>query len=764
MKYFYQLIICVVFVNTIYSQCINSTPFGTATISSCSSGTITALQYAGEYSQLTFNTTGTYTFASSNSTDWLTFTDASNNVVVFGQQPLVVNVSNTGGYRLHVSTNSACGTQSTNRTTTYACGAVSTTTGCIQATAYGSATITAYGSSQITSCNWAGEYSQLDIGITGLYTFESSNSSDFLTLTDASNTILYSGVTPLSANIISLGNYRLHVSTSSFCGTNNTCRVTSYTCTPNTPCSGNPNAGSTNATSTVVCGAQNIDLNLVGSTVATGLTYQWQSSPNNIAWTNLSGQTNATTNQFVSSNTYYRCIVACGSNTASSVSQLITVGGNPTGGSTYASASSICSGSNINFYLFGNSSWTGLTYQWQTSTNNATWSNLSGYISPTISYLPTSAIYVRCLLSCGSSTVTSAPVYISAPSAISYATLPLYETFDNTWQSGCATRNVPTTINWSSSPATGDRAWRRQNDGSSASWNNASFNVAAPHSGTGCANFHSTEVDDNNKGDLDVYVDMTQVGKYAISFYYINPSGSDNLTVQYSENAGLSYSNKGYYTTQPTWTKKTIYYSNTNASPNSIVRFRGEGSSTTTDDLAIDSLSIRLICTNPNITAMATNTAICAGETTTLIATGATNYTWMPSSQTGSMVIVSPTANTNFVLTGTNDNLCFPTSVVNVSVTVCPVGIEEFNDAYNINVYPNPVHEILNFKLEMISEQVSNIDGQILITNLLGKTIFQTTSIKQQNTINVSEFTSGVYFYQLKQHNKIIKQGKFIKE
>ena len=758
MKKLLQLFFYIIaFVNTINSQCINTAPFGSATINSCGNGTISTCNYASEYSELTFNAVGTYTFGSSIPSDWLTLTTAANVVIAFGPQPLSATIPSSGAYRLHVSTNASCGTQNTCRITTYACGSVSTTTGCVQPNAFGSAAINSYGNAQITNCAFGGEYSDLSIGIAGLYTFASSLPTDFLTLTDASNVILFSGTTPLAANITVLGNYRLHVSTNSSCGTDNSCRITSYTCTPNAPCSGTPNAGTANASSAVVCGAQNITINLVGATMATGLTYQWQSSANNSSWADIAGQTNATTNQFVSSNTYYRCIVSCGTNSASSASQLITVGGSPIGGTTLVSASTICSGSNIDFSLSGNSSWAGLNYQWQSSTNNSSWTNLTGYTSPTLSYLPTTAIYVRCLLSCGSSSATSTSVYISAPSPIVYAALPHYETFDNTWQNGCDTRNVPTASNWSSFPVTGDRAWRRQNDGASANWNAATSGIAVAHSGGGCANFHSTEVGTNNKGDLDLHVNMSQIGKYAISFYYINPTGTDNLSVLLSENAGTSYSVKGFYGAQNIWAKKIIYYTTTSASPTSIIRFRGEGSSTTTDDLAIDSLSIKLVCNNPTINATTTSSVICAGQATTLTATGATNYTWMPTSQTGSVVVVSPMSNTNYVLTGTNDNLCFPISAVSISVSACAMNITENEYNNGINIYPNPTKEILNIELKTMNET----SKQIQITNLLGEVLLHTKITGAQHlSFNISHLTSGVYFLTINN----TKAVKFIKE
>lgn len=92
------------------------------------------------------------------------------------------------------------------------------------------------------------------------------------------------------------------------------------TIAPAVGCTGTPNAGTAVASSTLVCAGSPFNLGLSGSSIASGLTYQWQSSPNNIAWTAIPGATTAATTRTISASTYFRCIVACGTNTAASVS------------------------------------------------------------------------------------------------------------------------------------------------------------------------------------------------------------------------------------------------------------------------------------------------------------------------------------------------------------------------------------------------------------------------------------------------------------
>ena len=88
-------------------------------------------------------------------------------------------------------------------------------------------------------------------------------------------------------------------------------------------CTGTPAPGATNSTINPVCPGINFTLSL--ATPGSGVTYQWQSSPNGTAWTNISGATNATLTTNQTTNTYYQCIVSCGSNTGTSTPLQVTM-------------------------------------------------------------------------------------------------------------------------------------------------------------------------------------------------------------------------------------------------------------------------------------------------------------------------------------------------------------------------------------------------------------------------------------------------------
>ncbi|MEY4650948.1 MAG: hypothetical protein RJA06_1021 [Bacteroidota bacterium] len=88
---------------------------------------------------------------------------------------------------------------------------------------------------------------------------------------------------------------------------------------PLTPCAGTPSAGTTNTSLSAVCPLQNFNLSLTGATLASGISYQWESSSSATGpWTAIAGATSmsATVSQTV--NTFYRCAITC-SNSATTV-------------------------------------------------------------------------------------------------------------------------------------------------------------------------------------------------------------------------------------------------------------------------------------------------------------------------------------------------------------------------------------------------------------------------------------------------------------
>lgn len=91
-----------------------------------------------------------------------------------------------------------------------------------------------------------------------------------------------------------------------------------------TACVNPPAVASTNASPASICVASSVTLSISGINFGSGQTYQWQSSSNNVTYTNISGATGTShIANNVSSSTWYRCLVTCGASTPSTPVQVV---------------------------------------------------------------------------------------------------------------------------------------------------------------------------------------------------------------------------------------------------------------------------------------------------------------------------------------------------------------------------------------------------------------------------------------------------------
>jgi hypothetical protein len=196
---------------------------------------------------------------------------------------------------------------------------------CNNTTAFGTATApTAPGPVTISTCSYQTEYSTIN-GVLAATIYQCTISDgSFITIRQGTpgGPVIASGQSPLTWNSTVAGTYYAHWNTNASCGTATTCMTTTINyISPATPCANPVLAGAAVSTPANACPAQNINLSLNGATVGTGLTYQWQSSSDNVNFTNIAGATNATHSTLQSATTYYRCIINCNAgSTATSTS------------------------------------------------------------------------------------------------------------------------------------------------------------------------------------------------------------------------------------------------------------------------------------------------------------------------------------------------------------------------------------------------------------------------------------------------------------
>jgi hypothetical protein len=76
-----------------------------------------------------------------------------------------------------------------------------------------------------------------------------------------------------------------------------------------------------------------------------------------------------------------------------------------------------------------------------------------------------------------------------------------------------------------------------------------------------------------------------------------------------------------------------------------------------------------------------------------------------------------------------------------------------------IRLYPNPASTYITFDLQKSYKKGLSID---IYNGLLGKKMYETQNIPEKLTIDLNEFTRGIYIYHLVDPTgKIIESGKF---
>jgi PKD repeat protein len=122
------------------------------------------------------------------------------------------------------------------------------------------------------------------------------------------------------------------------------------------PCVNPPFVGNALTSNHTPCTGQNFTLSLDSVTAGQGQSYQWQISSDNNSWINIAGATYPTLQTSQSSTNHYRCVLNCGTGTATSGAVMVTTTTNPLSGGIYTINNTLpTSGSNFqSFHHFSN--------------------------------------------------------------------------------------------------------------------------------------------------------------------------------------------------------------------------------------------------------------------------------------------------------------------------------------------------------------------------------------------------------------------------
>lgn len=222
-----------------------------------------------------------------------------------------------------------------------------------------------------------------------------------------------------------------------------------YTFTPPPSCSGTPAGGTATLSNVPGCGTGNFNITGSAPTVL-GITYQWQSSPDTISWTDLTNDTLVSLSRApVNTLTYFRRNTTCVSNSLIGSSNIVVV--KPVYGGNAQATVPVC-GDSLTLSLTNVSAGVN-AFQWLESTDNVNWTPIFGatlasqkIASPTINS------FYRAVVTCNASTSTdsSASVFVKAATG-GTATITASNCSDSTTLGVTGSTSGAVTFNWLSS-------------------------------------------------------------------------------------------------------------------------------------------------------------------------------------------------------------------------------------------------------------------------------------------------------------------------
>lgn len=150
----------------------------------------------------------------------------------------------------------------------------------------------------------------------------------------------------------------------------------------------------------------------------------------------------------------------------------------------------------------------------------------------------------------------------------------------------------------------------------------------------------------------------------------------------------------------------------------------------------------------PNVSAGA-DTTVCVGSTLTLAGAGASTYSW-DNGITDNTPFTPVQGTTIFTVTGTSTGGCKATDQVAVTAEPC-AGIEEYINAAQLSIYPNPANNYFTIK---------GVEGIIAVKIIdLSGSVVHSYEISENGKYSVSEISQGTYFVTISN-----KEGTYTKK
>jgi len=179
------------------------------------------------------------------------------------------------------------------------------------------------------------------------------------------------------------------------------------------------------------------------------------------------------------------------------------------------------------------------------------------------------------------------------------------------------------------------------------------------------------------------------------------------------------------------------------------------------DNFACKKSATRAIQVNPTFTIGVdwSDSVVCANTPITLFAYGVNSFTTFPGGQVGNQIVVTPSVNTTFTVTGEDFNQCTMDSLFFVRVDECDyLSINEHKFFNEIQVFPNPGNGPLT--IQNINEETT-----CMIFDANGKLIdsFKLEASKTAH-LNTNNWAKGIYLFSFQSLNQKISNLKVLVE
>lgn len=179
------------------------------------------------------------------------------------------------------------------------------------------------------------------------------------------------------------------------------------------------------------------------------------------------------------------------------------------------------------------------------------------------------------------------------------------------------------------------------------------------------------------------------------------------------------------------------------------------------DNFACKKSATRAIQVNPTFTIGVdwSDSVVCANTPITLFAYGVNSFTTYPGGQVGNQIVVSPSVNTTFTVTGEDFNQCTMDSLFFVRVDECDyLSINELKFFNEIQVFPNPGNGPLT--IQNINEETT-----CFIFDANGKLI-DSFKLEASKTalLNTDKWAKGIYLFSFQSLNQKTSNLKVLVE